>query len=136
MYEALALAAAGGAVGAMTTEAWGWMRGRLTTLLGRGGGSGARVMVTLDEAERLVAQPERSDADLAEVTQHLARGIEDLLVENPRLERGLDDLVRDAVGRGFATLALQQYVSARDQAQQAGQGQGVQTNTFGRPDGD
>jgi len=134
--EMMALAAAGGSalIGAAATDAWQMTKASFSRLLGR------------DDARRMAAvgqQLEESRAQLtaedsSEQTRVLQRAmwtarLEDLLIERPQLAEQLRRSVQQVnQATGMATAApVVQRVVGLDQAQQAVQGYGSQSNYFG-----
>jgi hypothetical protein len=141
LAEALiALAASAGSrlVTAMVDDGWAEVKTRVARLLGRGDPA---------EEERQEGRLERAreevvagtGEDLDRVRQHQSAAwstrFADLLEENPHAEmslRELDEFLQRLVVAPTAGV-VQVNASASDQAQQAVQGQGVQTNTFNPP---
>ncbi|MEU0519915.1 hypothetical protein [Streptosporangium sp. NPDC006007] len=135
---ALAGAAGTGLVAAMTTDAWIEVKTRFGRLLGRG------------DSERQARQEARLERGRQELTSAAADQVEqvkagqeaawrtrfaDLLEEEPERETQLR-AVLDFIARrvpAVASGAVQVNAQASGHAQQAVQGQGVQTNTFGFP---
>ncbi|MEV7012373.1 hypothetical protein [Streptosporangium sp. NPDC051022] len=133
---ALAATAGTGLVTAMTTDAWTEVRTRFGRLLGRG------------DSERVARQEDRLERGRRELTTAAGDQVErvraaqeavwrtrfaDLLEEEPEREAELR-AVLDFLARRVpvaASGAVRVDARAFDHAQQAVQGQGVQTNTFG-----
>ncbi|MFG1949481.1 hypothetical protein [Nonomuraea sp. NPDC048826] len=135
----LALAGAAGSalVTAMTTDAWEGAKTRCAKLLGRGSVEAEKVQAgRLEQArqELLTAgDPELAGREQQAVWTALVR---DLLEEQPGSEgqaRKLVEFVAAQVSAELAIGAVRVNAQARDQAQQAVQGHGVQNVTFSPP---
>lgn len=133
--ELAALAAAGGStlVTAMATDAWAVIRNGFARLLG--GGEPDRIAAlerALEEArvelEGLseTARPQAAADQAAAWREALA----ELLTDQPQAAAALAELLAQAGGPA-ASGSVTQYVVATGDAQQAVQGHGVQSVTFG-----
>jgi hypothetical protein len=141
MFAELATAAAAALGGAVATDAWGWVKGGFQQVFQRGGTSDAVVEKWLEDTAVLVsAAPTAADdsrgtaAALEQVRARWAARVEDLLDAHPELASTIEALVeraREESVPGTSQARVVQHVEARDHAQQAVQGQGVQNVTFG-----
>jgi hypothetical protein len=140
----LALATTAGTrlVTAMTDDGWGAVRSRVAALLGRGDPEAVeRQEQRLDRSQVELASASSTSApeELGRLRERQAAAwatrFEDALADDPGLASTLQELVSDLQRQGAAAAAgsVQVNAQASDQAQQAVQGQGVQTNTFGPP---
>ncbi|NJP35279.1 hypothetical protein [Micromonospora thermarum] len=131
------LAAAGSAlVGAMATDAWGWAKTNFARLFGRS--DPARVEAVERRLEGSRAELEGlSGRELVQARSRVAAAwqarLSDLVEDDPDAAVLLEALVKEVAARVPQTTvdSVQQHAVAFDNAQQAVQGQGVQTNTFG-----
>jgi hypothetical protein len=133
--EALtALASMGGTalVTAMVTDGWESLRERLARLLGRGDAKvEAAELERLDEARAALASAgENAELIRRELTVAWKARLEDFLEREPGAADELRALVADAQVANAAG-GVQVNAAAYDQAQQAVQGQGTMTVTFG-----
>ncbi|TMR24277.1 hypothetical protein ETD86_05035 [Nonomuraea turkmeniaca] len=128
---ALAGAAGSALVTAMTTDAWEGVKTRCARLLGRGDADAeARQEGRLEQSrQELLAADDRERAGREQEAAWAAR-LRDLLEDHPDSEGQLRELVDSVAGHASASV-VQVNAQARDQAQQAVQGQGVQNVTFG-----
>ncbi|MFF5248175.1 hypothetical protein ACFY3V_28145 [Streptosporangium sp. NPDC000095] len=135
---ALAAAAGTGLVTAMTTDAWTEVKTRFGKLLGRGDAEReARQELRLERSRQELTSAAADQMEQAKAAQEAAwrTRFADLLEEEPEREaqfREVLDFLAEKVPVA-ASGAVQVNAQAFDHAQQAVQGQGVQTNTFGSP---
>jgi hypothetical protein len=132
---ALAVSAASRLVTAMVDDGWAEVKAGAAHILGRGDRvEEERQLRKLDQARENLASGSGNDVDQIRERQLTAwrTRFEDLLEESPGAEaqlRELDDfLARTVVAPTAGSVNV--TAQASDQAQQAVQGQGVQTNTF------
>ncbi|TYB40971.1 hypothetical protein [Actinomadura chibensis] len=134
---ALAASAGTGVVTAMVTDGWQQVRMRVVKVLGRGDpGEEQRQETRLERARREVIEaPEEQAEDVRQRQGEAWRTrFEDLLEDRPEAEGSLRELVTFlSEHAGPAAGAVQVNARASGNAQQAVQGQGVQTNTFNAP---
>lgn len=137
LTEALiALAAAGSTalVQAAVTDAWTGLKGGITRLMGRGEQSREAVVdqqLERTRAELETAGPRVEQVRLAQQAAWQAR-LEDLLAEQPQVADQLRALLAQLADTPGASAGhVNQHAVAFGQAQQAVQGHGTQTVTFG-----
>jgi hypothetical protein len=135
----MALASAGSTalVTAMVTDGWEGMRSRFARLLGRGDTTATRnADAWLEQSQATLSAVSGAEQDRVRIEQEIVwrTRLADLLEQDSHAAGELRTLVADvralAVGAG---VWVEQRAVAYDQAQQAVLGQGIQTNTFGRP---
>jgi len=137
MYAELAGAAAAAVVAAAATDSWTWARQSLARLLARAPEDEAtRELVARTEQARSSSPP---DPELApDLGRDWAARLRELLASRPDLAPDLQALVDEAARRGLSGASgvthVSQHVTARDEAQQAVQGQGIQNVRFGSRD--
>lgn len=137
LAEELAVLASAGAsalVTAMVTDGWEGAKARFARLLGRGSSRETANAADLLEQSR-VSLFQRSGVNLEQARSKeesvwRARLIE-LIGGHPEIEAELRSLVHEIQADLKITGQVAQSAIARDQAQQAVQGYGVQTNIFG-----
>ncbi|GHE32617.1 hypothetical protein GCM10017673_39300 [Streptosporangium violaceochromogenes] len=133
---ALAGAAGAGLVTAMATDAWTEVKTRFGRLLGRGDSEQqARQETRLERSRQELTSAAADQAEQVKAAQEAAwrTRFADLLEEEPEREpqlRAVLDFIAQHVPAA-ASGAVQVNAQAYGHAQQAVQGQGVQTNTFG-----
>lgn len=132
---ALAAAAGTGLVTAMVTDGWQEAKAQVARLLGRG--IPQEEDRQRDRLERARQELVTAAADQVERVRREQDGawrtrFADLLEDDPEAEGQVRELVAFLAGQGAAAAAgaVQLNAHASDHAQQANQGQGVQTNTF------
>ena len=130
----LAVIAGTALVNALVTDGWEGVRAKVAHWFGRG---------DKKEADAALAQLDQSRAELAaagaELEQARARQeiiwqtrMSDLLGRYPEAEKELPALIGELKATTIGSAhSIQQTATATGHAQQAVQGQGVQTNTFG-----
>jgi DNA-binding SARP family transcriptional activator len=134
----LAISASSQLVTAMVADGWLEVRTRVARLLGRGDpGEEARQEARLERAREEVIGGSGQEIDQVRERQTAAwrTRFEDLLEVEPEAAARLRELVEflGQTGAAAAAGAVQVNAHASDHAQQAVQGQGVQTNTFTAP---
>ncbi|SCE91486.1 hypothetical protein GA0070607_3159 [Micromonospora coriariae] len=136
MAVELLAAAASALVGAMATDAWGWAKTSFAQLFGNSDRTHAeaaerRLEASRTELEGLSGEELLSARSRVEAAWQARLG--DLVEDAPEVAMRLESLVKEATARVSQTRtgSIQQHAVAFDNAQQAVQGQGVQTNTFG-----
>lgn len=135
---ALAASAGTGLVTAMVTDGWQQARARVARLLGRGDAQETeRQEARLERARQAVLEAPSAQADDARRQEAEAwrTRFADLLEDAPETEAQLRELVTFLAENSDRAVAgaVQVNAQATDRAQQAVQGQGTQTNTFGSP---
>jgi hypothetical protein len=138
LAEALAaLASAGGTalVSAMVTDGWESVKERFARLLGRGNPQAVKDVAARLEASHALLKGQSGPAlERARTEQEIAwrTRLADLLEDHPEAEDELRAAVTAVQAQVIGSAGqVQQQVTGLDQAQQAVQGHGVQTNTFG-----
>lgn len=138
LQEALAaLASTGGTalVTAMVTDEWEVIKARFARLLGRGDAKHREeAAAALDKSRAQLVGLSGTDLETALADQEIMwrTRLIALLERNPEAEGELRAVVSATQARRIASEdRVQQHVVAFDEAQQAVQGHGVQTNTFG-----
>lgn len=134
--EVAALAAAGGTtlVTAMATDAWAVIRSGFARLPGRGEPDRiATLERALDEARAELAVLPDAARQQAAADQAAAwhAALAELLTDQPQAAAALAELLAQAGGPAPADGTVTQYAVATGDAQQAVQGHGVQSVTFG-----
>jgi hypothetical protein len=134
--ELAALAAAGGTtlVTAMATDAWAVIRSGFARLLGRGEPDRISALECALEAARteLAGLPETARQQAVADQAAVWRGmLAELLTDRPQATAALAELLAQAGGPAPADGSVTQYAVATGDAQQAVQGHGVQSVTFG-----
>lgn len=133
--SALAATSAATLVGAMVSDAWESAKNAFSALLGQGDQGRSQVIERrLEESHLFLASHTGSERDRAILQQQAAwqARIIDLLDENPSLATSLHDIVCD-LGQQTSQSSgdVSQNFTAFNQANQAVQGHGQQTNNFG-----
>jgi hypothetical protein len=136
-----ALAATGGSalVSAMVTDAWEGFRGKVAKLFGRGDAKETEAaLAQLDQSRKALADAAGPELDRAKMEQEIVwrTRLTDLLTRHPDAEKELSGLVSEIQAQTIGTAGhIEQHAIAKDNAQQAVQGQGVQNVTFGGQSG-
>lgn len=135
MISELISSGAAAVVGAMSTDAWAWVKAEVTRLFGKSGAPADVVGRRLDASK---AEIERVGSDAQQVARIEADWrvrLGDLLSDRPVVEDDLRALVAE-IGRRVPEVPPIPVIHAvaQDDAQQAVQGMGVQVNKFGRPE--
>ncbi|MGC5310976.1 hypothetical protein [Micromonospora zamorensis] len=133
MAVELLAAAAGALVGAMTTDAWGWAKTSFAQLFGSSDQTQAERRLEASRAEMEGLSGEELLRARSRVEAAWQARLGDLVEDTPDVAVRLETLVKEAARRMRHTAIgpIRQQAVAFDNAQQAVQGQGVQTNTFG-----
>jgi hypothetical protein len=138
VLAALAMSAASRLVAAMVDDGWQETKARVVRWLGRGDPEEeSRQETRLERAREEVVEGAGQDADQVQKRQAAAwqTRFEDLLEDEPEAANELRELM-ESLGQprnAGAAGVVQLNARASDHAQQAVQGQGVQTNTFTTP---
>jgi hypothetical protein len=138
VLAALATAAGSRLVTAMVEDGWQEAKARVARLLGRGDpDEESRQETRLERARAEVVGASGQEVDQVRERQSAAwrTRFEDLLEDAPETAPQLRELVEflERTGTAAAAGAVQVNAQASGHAQQAVQGQGVQTNTFTTP---
>jgi hypothetical protein len=138
VLTALVVSASTRLVTAMVEDGWEEVKARVARLLGRGDpAEEARQATRLERAREEVTEGSGQELEQARERQAAAwqTRFEDLLEDSPEAAAELRELVEFLGRTGAAASAgtVQVHAQASGQAQQAVQGQGVQTNTFTNP---
>lgn len=136
MAVELLAAAASALVGAMATDAWEWAKTSFARLFGGDDPARAEAVERRLEESRVELEG-LSGQELVQARSRLEAAwqarLSDLVEEVPDVGTRIETLVKEVAARVPQTTIgpIQQHAVAFDNAQQAVQGQGVQTNTFG-----
>jgi len=133
MFAEVAAAAATALAGSVATDGWKWAKAAVTSLFTKAGTPQTAVESWLDATEHDLSGTS-DDAVLGRVESRWSTRLEDLLDTHPELQAELTDLVERLGPAGSTSQgAVVQQATAHDQAQQAIQGHGTQSNTFNQP---
>jgi hypothetical protein len=135
MVIELAVLAGTALVNAMVTDGWAGFRKRFARLLGRGDDKETEAAAErLEKSRKMLSGLSGAELEKAQAEQAIAwrTRFGDLLEDDPGAANDLQALVADVQAQVIGSAGpVKQQVSGFDQAQQAVQGHGVQSNVFG-----